>query len=184
MNEFHGTPGAARSGGPRETDTVSDFVHLHAGGVAQDKTFAFVTEGADERADGGDVEGGLKRGRIFGEDEETVGGDLRARGKGKVDAAGKTPTGEVDGSGAGVVEFDEFERDRFIFGIVVDFVNDDVCPESGYEQAGSSQSDTTAVHANGESISCAGNGGKPSVGTGDLKRLWLHEMAGTELGDL
>ena len=72
--------------------------------------------------------------RILADDEVVVGEDFRSRGKSELDAAGESPSGKVHAGGGGVVQLDEFERNVFVFRILMDFVDDDLRTRSGDEQ--------------------------------------------------
>src|SRR5688572_13997003 len=126
MNQFHGSARTARSGGPWKTDAVRDFVDLNTGDVAEDDAVAFVAERSDERADGGNAEGRLHCGRVLRDDEVAVGDDFRSSRKSEIDTAGEPPAGEIHVGGRSVVQFDEFERNGFVFRIVMDLVDDDI----------------------------------------------------------
>ncbi|OQB79284.1 MAG: hypothetical protein BWX88_04884 [Planctomycetes bacterium ADurb.Bin126] len=125
VDQFHGIAGFAADDGPGESELVGDLVLGDARGVDESHFLAIAVQQPAVGSQRGSEVLGLELGRALGDDEISPASQHRARGEGVLDAVGELPAGEVNGGGAGVVEFDELDQFDVHVGRVVDLVDDD-----------------------------------------------------------
>ena len=119
--------------GPGRTDAVIDRVDTSAGGgpqadflaVVVERAGGFVTEVFAELAEGRDAERLQQVFGVSGNHNHLARRDRAAGGKHIVDPVVKKPAGDVDRVVVRVDEFNELGQLRVVFGVVVDFVDDD-----------------------------------------------------------
>ena len=113
-------------GGPRESKFVINSVDLVTIRVAQGDRLTAILQTSRPRAEASSLsEFRLHRGRVLGDDEETVCRDRGSDPEGVTDTSFELPANQADWRSADVNQFDEFGGHRFVVLIVMDLVDYD-----------------------------------------------------------